>query len=596
MKKRKVLGLLALASVTTLALAACGNNNATGAGAEEISSDLLPRVTANQDAALEGGTLDIASVNDSPFQGLFSPILSADAMDTRMMAPTGFGTLFNINDDGTLTDGGAADVVIDREAGTATVTIREGVTWSDGTPLTSDDLLYTYYIIANPDYTGVRFSDILNVVGTAEYRDGEADSIEGLEVIDERTLVVSFIEVSPSNLVINGGGLLSYAIPAHQLRGIPVGELAENPAIRNNPLSFGPFVVSEVVPGETVKLARNDYFWGERPNIDTIIMHNVASSGIIQALQAGQFDIVLGMPTDSFPNYRDTEGYEFLGAPEMAYTYLGFNLGTFDAENSINVMDPNAVMASRELRQAMGYALDNERIGQEFYHGLRTQANTLITPAFGELSLSRSELPGYGYGENLDRANELLDEAGFIDADGDGWRDNPDGSPLVINFASMSGGDIAEPLAQYHLQQWQEIGLNVGLLEGRLHDFQSFYDRIQADDPEIHVFLAAWSLSWNPAPRALYGPNAAFNFSRYVSDEHTALIDAIDSEAAFDLDFRREAFHAWQRYASEQAFVIPTLFRTSVVPVHTRVTNWNINPTSSANDTWSAVGVTSETR
>src|SRR5699024_9001132 len=91
---------------------------------------------------------------------------------------------------------------------------------------------------------------------------------------------------------------------------------------------------------------------------------------------------------------------------------------------------------------------------------------------------------------DTDKANELLDEAGYEMGD-DGFRTDPDGNELVINFASMSGGDTAEPIAKYYMQAWEEVGLNVELLDGRLQEFNTFYDRVEEDDPDIDIYQGA---------------------------------------------------------------------------------------------------------
>ena len=73
-----------------------------------------------------------------------------------------------------------------------------------------------------------------------------------------------------------------------------------------------------------------------------------------------------------------------------------------------------------------------------------------------------------GFTQDIDKANKLLDDAGYKDVDGDGIREDKDGNKLTINFASMSGGETAQPLADYYVQQWKEIGLDVQYTTGRL--------------------------------------------------------------------------------------------------------------------------------
>src|SRR5699024_12317675 len=94
------------------------------------------------------------------------------------------------------------------------------------------------------------------------------------------------------------------------------------------------------------------------------------------------------------------------------------------------------------------------------------RATSHIVPNFAEFF--KDDIEGYPY--DPDRANQLLDEAGYEDVDGDGFREDPDGEALEITYAARANSDVAESIAQYYIQAWEEIGLNVSLLEGRLHE------------------------------------------------------------------------------------------------------------------------------
>ncbi len=195
-------------------------------------------------------------------------------------------------------------------------------------------------------------------------------------------------------------------------------------------------------------------------------MRNVPSASINEALNAKQYDLVLKMPTDTFDTYQNMDGYQMLGRPEQSYTYLGFNLGSWNDET--NSVDFDAKMANKALRQAMGYAIDNDAIGERFYHGLRSNASTLIPPVYGTLHNSDAK----GYHLDMEKANQLLNDAGFIDV---GWRWLPRRSrwqqidhQLCVNV----WWEVAQPLADYYVQQWQEIGLDVQYSTGRLIDFK----------------------------------------------------------------------------------------------------------------------------
>ena len=186
--------------------------------------------------------------------------------------------------------------------------------------------------------------------------------------------------------------------------------------------------------------------------MDKLSFKAVPAASIVEGLKAKQYDLALSMPTDTYPTYKDADGYQILGRPEQAYTYIGFKLGTWDDKEGKVNYNPESKMADKSLRQAMGYALDNDAVGSRFYNGLRSNATTLIPPVFG--TLHDTEVKGYT--QDIDKANKLLDDAGYKDVDGDGMREDKNGEKLTINFASMSGGETAQPLADYYIQQWNE--------------------------------------------------------------------------------------------------------------------------------------------
>jgi len=233
-------------------------------------------------------------------------------------------------------------------------------------------------------------------------------------------------------------------------------------------------------------------------------------------------------------------------------------------------------MGDVKLRTAMAHALDTEAVGEKLYHGLRWKATTFIPPSHPEFH--DEENPGHVY--DVDKANEILDEAGYEWVDGEDYRTDPDGNELVMNFASMSGDEIAEPLADFYIQSWEEIGLNVQLLEGKLHEFNSFYERVGEtgeDDPEVDIYGGAWGVGDDVDPRGLYGRDAMFNFSRYSSEENDELLADAVSEEAFDLEYRQEAYNDWQQLMLDEVPVIPTLYALEIVPVNNRVLNWKVD-------------------
>ncbi len=353
--------------------------------------------------------------------------------------------------------------------------------------------------------------------------------------------------------------------------------MSSSDEVRVNPIGFGPFKVDSVTAGESVTYSKNEDYWRGEPNLDSVTLSVVAPTTVTQALESGEVDMVDSFPADQYPDVVDTlTNVEFLGQIDMSYSYIGFKLGSWDDENNKVAMDlENSKVGDVELRRAMWYAVDNNAVGDRFYNGLRWNATAIIPPSHPAYHNDSLETPTY----DPDMANQILDEAGYEDVDGDGIRENPDGEELVLNFASMSGGDTAEPLANYYIQAWEQVGLKVELIDGRLLEFNDFYDRVGQsgnDDPDIDIYAGAWSVGSDVDPTGLYGPNVLFNFPRWEDEENTRLLEEGLSEEAMDQEYRVEVYNEWQEYMAEQIPVFPTVYRAELVPLNNRVVNWDI--------------------
>ncbi|WP_274309409.1 oligopeptide ABC transporter substrate-binding protein [Solibacillus daqui] len=556
-------------------------------GASTAETPTLPMSVEHEGDAIDGGTLKFALVSDSPFSGIMSWELYENAYDADVMDFM-TNSIFDTDGDFLITDKGIAKLGVDADNNKVTVTIQHDVKWSDGTPLTADDIIYSYEIIGHPDYTGIRYDgDFQNIIGAAEYKAGTADTISGIKKIDDKTVEISMTKVSPA-IYSGGDGLWGYAAPKHQLKDIPVKDLVSSEAVRKSPVTLGPFKLDKLVDGESVQYVANEHYWQGAPKLDKIVLQVVPSTSIGEALRTGQYDMVSSYATTQYDGIKDLENISILARPELAYSYLGFKLGKWDSTANKNVTDENAKMNNKQLRQAIAYAMDVESVTERFYQGLRSRATSLIPPAFS--TFHDNTLTGYNY--DPEKAKALLDEAGYKDVDGDGIREDAKGEKFAIRMAGMSGSDTDEAIVEYYRQNWKDVGLDVQLTTGRLIEFNSFYDKVKADDAEIDMFMAAWGTGTNPSPLGLYGEASAFNYSRYVTPELESLLVAIDSKEAIDPAVRADAFRAWEEYMFEQATTVPTYFRTEILPVNKRVKNFD---SSYANLTqWHEVELTAE--
>lgn len=602
----RLLFLMTLALV--LALAACGGGDSSeeDTSSEEESGDDASSEDGGEGDSATGdiynyedfsktvsntgdpsgeGTIKIGYSSDTPFEGTLNWAFYQGAPDADMMAHFDEAVL-SMDADFQYTNEGAVTYEMNEEDNTVTFTVRDGVNWHDGTPLTIQDYVSSYEIIGHPDYDGVRGSTdgFTLIEGYEEYRSGEADSISGIEIVDEKTAVFTYTELAPS---LTAGGFWSYAFPTHHYEGLEVSEMAAAPQTRENPIGIGPYKVDSIVSGESISMSKFEDYWRGEPGAAEVTVRVIAPSSIASAVESGEIDIAKSFPTDQYPDVADMDGVEWLANVDGAYTYIGFKLGSWNAdEGKVDYKPEEMKMGDVELRRAMWHAIDNDAIGERFYNGLRWKATSLITPYHANWH-EEVEVPAY----DPDQANTILDEAGYEDVDGDGMRENPEGEPLEISFASMSGGDIAEPLANYYIQSWRDVGLNVELTNGRLIEFNTFYDMVENDDEAIDIYQGAWGVGSDVDPAGLYGADAPFNYTRYETEEATELLKAGNSQEALDVDYRKDVYNQWAELMVEDIPVIPTLYRAFVTPVNERVINYSEDYEWNEDLLWYRVGV-----
>lgn len=586
---KRFLKTLSMGLAVSMLLVACGSPSGGGttggstggekkdvAAATSAIEQKHPAIIENEGTAVADATLKVGVVSDSPFKGILHPYLYTSGVDNAFLKYTMAGA-FPIDSDFKLildSDETPIKMSIDKEKKEVTLKINPKFKWSNGETVTTKDIVKTYEIVANADYIktsdSIRFSEDMQIIeGIVDYNKGKADKISGLEVIDDSTMKIHLTKINPG--VLWGGPFISEFVNAKAFEGIAMNKVVESDALRKNPLSYGPYVIKSVVPGEKIVFEANPHYFRGEPKVKKLEMEILPPSQQVAATKAGKYDIILQSQADSYPQYAELDNIKIASRQDLYESYLGFKLGKWDKDKGEVVTNPEAKMADPKLRQAMAYAIDNDSIGEKFFNGLRFTAAGPIAPIFK--SLYNPSIPNFKY--DLEKAKALLDEAGFKDTNGDGIREDKKGQPLKINFAMMSGSEISEPLSQYYLQQWKEIGLDVALVDGRLLEFNNFYERVETDDPAIDCYSAAWGLASDPNPSGFYGKSSNANYPRYTSEKIQSILDKISSEDALDPAKMKEFYDEFQQVAFEEVPFIPFLNRVDFLPVNKRVKNYD---------------------
>lgn len=565
LKRKSILLLTALMLVMSMFLAACGS--------KEKSSESTDGKKSASSGPQDGGTL-VYGVDTAP-EGIFNFNFYGNKSDSEVL---------QFIDDDLLT----YDKNMKAQPNIAswetkdnkvyTFTFKKGVKWQNGEELTVDDWIFAIETLADKDYDGPRYVNVKDIEGAPAYHDGKAKEITGLKKIDDYTIEITFDKPRVNNLE----NLWTHPLSRKEFEGVKVKEMSASPQVRQKPIGTGPYKINKVVPGESIELVRNEDYWQGKPHIEKIIIKVVDASLLIGELKNNTIDFSPFSPV-SYDEIKKLDNINILKTPGVSYYYVGFRLGTWDGKTNVANYDK---YQNKELRQAMAYAINREEWNDAFFFGLGHPVNRPI-PSSHWIAADNSELPN-DYKYDPEKAKKMLDEAGYKDKDGDGFREDPKGKKFVVNFSHyQTTNPTFEARAKQIAQYWEEVGLKtkVTMTEANL-----YYDMLEKGDKSVEVFFGGWSTGSDPDPSGLWRSDALWNYPRWVNaDSDKLLDDALDvSIVGTDQEKRKQLYVDWQKLFNEEVPAIPISELDDTFALTKRVKGVEVTPlgTNSPHEWW----------
>jgi len=556
----------------------------------------FPMTLVNNNPILQrgdpGNTLRLVVGSGGTFPGLFEGTMSSEAFDSQIMdfqrSPLVFSDQFFM-----WADGGIADLSFDHANNAVELNMNHEVFWHDGVPLTLDDLVFAYELIAHPDETaGVRYVEahyIPWIVGMDAYRDGTADHISGLVLSNNnRTLRIYYDRPLPPAAQYLGGIWIT-PTPRHHLEPaiaeVGIENLSSHARARHEALGWGPFIIESIVPGENVLFRANDNYYRGRPNIDYILWQILPLEIYMAAMREGEYDITInGMPAVDYAEHLlfNPNNYTLLGQVATGSGYMYYRTGTMIDNWATPRPEGWHPIQDVNIRRALSHAMPQPLIAATVQNGLSVPAGTIMSP-FNARGFIAPDIPMLYY--SVERANQILDEAGYTQRGPDGFRLDLNGDPMFFNFAANDNAFNREAVPTY-LQSWRDVGLDVRLHTGDVIEWNTFLTNLLLSDnwsDEVHMFISNWSLGANPAPHSLWSPEADFNMPRHNTEEYRGILDDIASQEAFDFDFLADAYHRWQMYMYDNAVAQHMWWGIGLTAVNHRVANFSLERSVGAN-------------
>lgn len=433
---------------------------------------------------------------------------------------------------------------------TITYTLRDGVTWHDGEPVTSADVKATWDMIMNPEYAVItRFG---------------FDRISAVETPDPLTVVLRFAEPFASWPI-----LFDAIIPAHVIEA-NAADLDTSEAMRV-PIGFGPYRIVEYRTGESIEYAAFDGYWRGRPIIDRFFIRIYPSvDALMQAVAAQEVDLAWAVPTSYVPQIEALEGQGIVLV----------SAASANAERYVMNADPEQapLFADKALRQALHHAVNKQEIIDALLFGL---AEVGVSEWQGS-PWEHPSLPVYEYDPDLCR--QLLDDLGWIPGD-DGIREK-DGQRLSFSHKTTSGNQLRENVQLLVQQHFADVGVEMVIENQRTSDLFGTWDQggqwsrgdyemggwshgLRVPDPEVsNRYLCSEIASSENA--------AGSQWYRYCNPEVDELLN--QQASTFDPEERMQLILQAQEILNEEAYWIYLYSAASIYTASAALSNFVLHP------------------
>jgi peptide/nickel transport system substrate-binding protein len=423
-------------------------------------------------------------------------------------------------------------------------TIRDDIVWSDGTPLTAEDVVFTMNLYkANHAYLPSAYLQLID----GEVRLADANTIE----FDTTSPTSLYEGVSPY--------MYMYIVPKHVYEGLERPKGYENvPSVGS-----GPFYIAEYQVGEFVRLERNEYWPGPEPAIDEIIYRIYKNDdALATALRTGEVDFAQLTTPNIFNSLLNEPNIDTMAGTIPSFSEIGLNTGSAYQDPGDGFTphgDGHPALTDVNVRRAIRMAINSEDLLEKVQLGYGVPGTTIIPPV--SVVGARWEPTGDALiAWDLEGANQLLEDNGYIDTDGDGVREMPEGSlepgrPLDFRYFVRTSEQTSVDAAPFVSEWLAEIGIGT---EVDAMTSGSLTDRINAGtydlfswgwypDPEPAGTLNLFTCAERPLDGSSYGNNDAY----YCNPEYDALYEQQLTEP--DQEARMEIVHEMQRIYYEDA-------------------------------------------
>jgi len=455
---------------------------------------------------------------------------------------------------------------------TVTYNLKEGILWSDGQPFSCDDVHFTWEAITHPDS---------GAVATTGYSD-----IESVTCPDAQTVVLNFAQFYAPYLTLFS---TSHAILPRHATGDPAD--MQKWVFNWHPTGTGPFKIQKWVTGDHITYVPNENYrdYPAKPALDKLIVRIIPSREVGKALiRTGEIDVLWDLSEADVPEFEDIADVEVHITPGPGTERLVLNLADPELDATADPLNnPHWALGDVRVRQAIEAAIDKQFVNEQLLYGLASVGTNELNNGWAKV-----ELPPSQY--DPARAEALLEEAGWIDEDGDGVREcrgclyAEAGRPLRLKIQTTSGNQLREETEQVLLEMLAEVGIELYIenvpsavlfgswASGAFRRHGQFdmllYTTSDGVDPQLQV---EGYFHKDKMPTEANG-GAGFNYSRWVNEPFSQLVE--QAGATPDLQKRRELYRQAMEILTDELPHIYLYDRNVIHLTQARVNGFEVTP------------------
>ena len=513
MKKRNRILSLLLAGAMALGLTACGASNA-GTAADETGSAAVSTESASTDTAASGEKIINVGVTNT--LGSLNPLLLNGGEINKYATGLMFLPLMELDADLNF-EGMLADSITTEDNKNFIVHIDDAATWSDGTPVTADDVVYTALRLASPviGNTAMMYY-VFEGVGDDGFVAEGAESIDGIQKVDDKTVQFTTKEEMPITTFENSYARYLLTLPKHVIEQYSEEELSTADWFNHPDVVSGPFFVTDFDVDHYISYEANKDYWKGAPKIDKLNIKIVDGSQLYAGLQSGEIDITQQTMSD-IPQ-EDYESVEALDNVDVVY-------GSPVTNQSVFIQTKN--VPDVKVRQAMLYAIDRQQILEELLNGHGEIVDGFLSSAspFYDDSLTPVSY-------DPEKAKALLEEAGWD-------------SSQTIRFYVNSGDSTFVNAASIIAAEWAAVGIKA---EIQTVDFATLMSVAGTEDYDVLAVQYTYA-PVDPYPDVAWLLGGEGSWTSYSDD---TLNDALTkSQLTSDLEETKELFSVVDKKVQE---------------------------------------------